>query len=113
MVFVFNNILYSDTMCIMLGEKSFIPKQEKPSVLYHASRNGIGIFEPRTDTARDENEGPKVFATPSRAMTSIFLVDCDDSWVSSGAMNDVPYIIISDEERYKSLDKGGTVYSLP
>jgi hypothetical protein len=98
----------------MLSEKSFAPKQEKPPVLFHASRNtAIEVFEPRAESTRDINEGPKVFATPSRAMAGIFLVDCDDSWVRSGSMDGVPYIIISDEERFKSLDTGGVIYSLP
>lgn len=98
----------------MPGEKSFTPKQEKPPILYHASRNTeIDVFEPRAEKTRDEHEGPKVFATPSRAMAGIFLVDCDDSWVSSGAMDGDPYIIISDEERYKRLDTGGVIYTLP
>ena len=98
----------------MPGEKSFTPKEEKPPILYHASRNSdIVVFEPRAEKTRDEQEGPKVFATPSRAMAGIFLVNCDDSWVKSGAMDDVPYIIISDEERYKRLDLGGVIYSLP
>lgn len=98
----------------MIGEKSFIPKPEKPPVLFHASRNkAIEVFEPRAEKTRDENEGLRVFATPSRAMAAIFLVDCDDSWVQSGAMNGIPYVIISDEERYRNLDKGGVIYSLP
>lgn len=98
----------------MDSENIFIPKPEKPQVLFHASRNSeIEVFEPRAEKVRDKNEGPKVFATPSRAMASIFLVPSDDSWVHSGVINDEPYIIISDEERFRSLDNGGTIYSLP
>jgi hypothetical protein len=98
----------------MFSEKNFTPKQEKPPVLYHASRNTeIEVFEPRAEKTRDLHEGPKVFATPSRAMAGIFLVDWDDSWVQSGDMEGVPYIIISDEARYKDLDTGGIIYSLP
>lgn len=98
----------------MESEKNFIPKPEKPPVLYHASRSGeIDIFEPRIGKRRDENEGAQVFATPSKAMATIFLVDTDDSWTQSGAMDDVPYIIISDRQRFESLDQGGYIYSLP
>ena len=98
----------------MESERNFIPKPEKPRVLFHASRNqNIGIFEPRAEKTRDENEGPRVFGTPSRAMASIFLVESDDSWVQSGAVDDLPYIIISDEKRFRSLDTGGVIYSLP
>jgi hypothetical protein len=98
----------------MESEKSFLSKPEKPPVLFHASRNAnIEKFEPRAEKVRDAEEGPRIFATPSRAMASIFLVDSDDSWVQSGAMDGVPYIIISDEERYRKLDVGGYIYSLP
>lgn len=89
-------------------------KLEKPSVLYHASRNpNITIFEPRTEKTRSINEGPRVFATPSRALATVFIVDTDDSWVGSGTVNGVPYILISDEARFRALDTGGTIYSLP
>jgi len=82
--------------------------------MFHASSNpDIETFEPRAEKTRDKNEGPKVFATPSRAMASIFLVETDDSWTQSGAMDGVPYIIISDEERFRNLDKGGVIYSVP
>lgn len=98
----------------MESERNFIPKPEKPPVLYHASKNaGIKTFEPRIGKRRDENEGAQVFATPSKAMATIFLVETDDSWTQSGAMDGVPYIIISDKERFTQLDTGGTIYSLP
>ena len=99
---------------IMESESQYIPKLEKPPVLFHATRNSdIEIFEPRSEKTRNEFEGPKVFGTPSRALAGIFLVESDDSWVQSGIMDEVPYIIISDEERYRNLDNGGAVYSLP
>jgi len=98
----------------MESERSFTPKPEKPTVLYHASRNkDIEKFEPRIGKRRDENEGAQIFATPSKAMAMMFLVDTDDSWTQSGTMDGVPYIIISDKERFTALDTGGTVYSLP
>ena len=98
----------------MESENKFTSKLEKPPVLFHASKNqNIEVFEPRAEKSRDINEGPLVFATPSRAMAAIFLVDTDDSWVQSGAQNNVPYIIISDEEKFRNLDTGGAVYSLP
>ena len=98
----------------MESERNFVPKLEKPPVLYHASKNAdIKTFEPRIGKRRDENEGAQVFATPSKAMATIFLVETDDSWTQSGAMDGVPYIIISDRERFTQLDTGGTIYSLP
>lgn len=98
----------------MESERNFIPKPEKPPVLYHASKSSsIEKFEPRIGKRRDENEGAQVFATPSKAMATIFLVETDDSWTQSGAMDGAPYIIISDRERFEKLDTGGTIYSLP
>lgn len=98
----------------MESERKFIPKPEKPPVLFHASRNqDIDVFEPRAGKVRDEHEGPVVFGTPSRAMASVFLVEYDQSWVDCGATSGTPYIIISDEERFRNLDKGGVIYSLP
>jgi hypothetical protein len=98
----------------MESERNFTQKPEKPSVLFHASRNpDINVFEPRAEKTRDENEGARVFATPNRAMAGIFLVESDDSWVQSGSMDNTPYIIISNKERYRTLDKGGFIYSLP
>lgn len=96
------------------SEHGSIPRPEKPSVLYHASKNpNISAFEPRLGKVRDENEGAQVFATPSKAMASIFMVETDDSWTQSGAIDGVPYIVISDKERFTQLDTGGTIYSLP
>lgn len=98
----------------MESETKFIPKPEKPAVLFHASSNPtIDVFEPRSKKTRDVNEGPRVFGTPSRALASVFLVDSDDSWVQSGTLDDDIYIIISDEERFRASDTGGVIYSLP
>lgn len=98
----------------MESERSYIPKPEKPSVLYHASSDlAVETFLPRSRKVRDPNEGPRIFATPSRAIASLFLVDSDDSWVQSGTRDGIPEIIISDEKRYRDLDKGGVVYQLP
>jgi hypothetical protein len=96
------------------SEGEYIPRYEKPSVLFHASRNtAIETFEPRAEKIRDVGEGPKVFATPSRAMAGAFLVESDDSWVAIGSVDGVPHIVISDEERFRHKDTGGVIYSLP
>jgi hypothetical protein len=87
---------------------------QKPTEFYHASPNGdIAEFVPLAESMRDPAEGPQVFATPSRAMATIFLVKTDDSWANSGSIDDVPYMIISDEARYRAADTGGYVYTLP
>jgi len=98
----------------MESERKFTPKFEKPPLLFHGSRNqNIDIFEPRQEKVRDENEGPRVFGTPSRAMASLFLVDVDTSWVDFGSADGIPYIFISDEERFRNIDKGGAIYTFP
>lgn len=87
---------------------------EKPDKLYHGSSNrSIEKFVPRSDKVRDASEGPRVFATPDKRMASIFIAGTDDSWTHSGAFNYVPYIIISDRERFERLDQGGAIYHLP
>ena len=87
---------------------------EKPSVLYHGSSNKeIERVEPSAKKVRDGAEGPKIFATPDKRMASVFIVGVDDSWENSGQHNGVPYMVISDRERFSALDHGGTIYHLP
>lgn len=86
----------------------------KPLLLYHASENrDIAEFIPQKRHVRDPNEGPVIFATPSRAVASIFMVPDDDSWGMSGLQSNVPYKIIGDSDRYRKLDHGGAIYHLP
>ena len=96
--------------------EEFNPKKEskeKPSFLYHASPNSnIEEFEPRNKTTRNKDEGPKIFATPSREVASIFLVPTDDSWAGSGNFGGAWYFFCNNEERFKKLDKGSTLYQL-
>ncbi len=87
---------------------------DKPSVFFHASQNrDITEFEPRMRKKRDPHEGPKVFATPSKSFATVFMVPTDSSWVASGLHNHVPYIVISDLNKFKELDHGGALYHLP
>lgn len=87
---------------------------EKPPVLYHASSNrNISEFETRGERTRDSLEAPSVFATPNKALASCFLVPSDDSWVHIGTKDDIPFIVISDKDRFLELDKGGAIYTVP
>lgn len=89
-------------------------ESRKPTVLFHGSQNrNIDVFEPRKITFRDENEGPIVFATPSKVYASCFVVPTNDSWVQIGAFNDTRYYICNDEKRFFETDLGGAIYSLP
>ena len=87
--------------------------ERKPEVLYHASSSqDIETLEVRGERTRDPDEKPSVFATPNKALASIFLVPTDDSWTHSGLVNDIPFIVISDKDRFIELDNGGSIYSV-
>lgn len=86
-----------------------------PTVLYHASPfDNIEEFDPSLNKKkRDQNEEPSLFATPDKSLATIFLTPTDDSWVSSGLHNNIPYMVISNRDRFLELDKGGVIYELP
>jgi len=87
---------------------------EKPARVYHGSANKeISRFEPRAKKVRDREEGPVVFATSDKRMASVFIVGMDDSWGNSGMHNGIPYVVISDRDRFTKLDQGGAIYHLP
>lgn len=92
------------------------PKEHK--YLYHASQNkNLETLEPRKVHARDPKEGPVVFASHDKAYVSCFLVRTDDSCskISKYGSDRHPtfhIMCISDEKRFKELDKGGAIYSL-
>ena len=86
--------------------------------LYHASqKKDIEILEPRAESVRDPNEGPVVFASHDKASVTCFLVPTDDSWskISQYRSNNHPTIYvmcISNERKFRELDKGGAIYYL-
>lgn len=85
----------------------------KPKFLYHASANkNIKLFEPRNENIRDPNEGPVIFASPSKIYCSMFIVRTDNSWAGLGKYNDTWYCAIADKDRFLALDKGGAIYKL-
>lgn len=91
---------------------------DKPERLYHASANrSIDTFVPKAEKVRDPNEGPRVFATSDKRMSTVFMAGTgdrtDDSWTRSGEYDGVPVIVISDKERFKKMDQGGAIYHLP
>jgi hypothetical protein len=86
---------------------------EKPAILYHASPiKNIDQLKPANETTRDENEGEVVFAGANLAEVSRFLVPVDDSWTLIATYKNIPTIVISDEHRFRELDKGGAIYRL-
>lgn len=87
-------------------------KKEKPKFLYHGSPNReIEEFEPRAETFRDIDEGPKIFATPDKAYASMFIVPVDDRWAQIATFEGVNCIVISDKERFEELDHGSSIYT--
>jgi hypothetical protein len=90
-------------------------------VVYHGSPNrNITTFEPRVEQVRDKNEGALIFATPSIQRASCYLFRWDDSWVNQSVdwnndnKADFQFnMVISDDKRFKKLDKGGAIYLLP
>jgi hypothetical protein len=86
--------------------------------LYHASHNrNIEVLEPRAETIRDPSEGPVVFASHDKQSVTCFLVPTDDSWAKisqyRGDKHPTIYVMcISDEKRFRELDKGGAIYHL-
>lgn len=90
------------------------PEILKPDLLYHASSDtGILEFEPRAESTRDPSEGPVVFATPSEAFASMFIVKTDDSWTKKSRFGKVFVTVIADRERFLQRDQGGSIYTLP
>ncbi len=87
---------------------------KKPDFLYHASSNSnTDVIEPKRNSFRDPGEGKVVFATSSKPYASMFLVRGHDDWTHKGRFNGVYYTVINDRERFKNLDKGGSIYFLP
>jgi hypothetical protein len=92
-------------------------EREKPPFLYHASPDkNIKKLEPRKLSDRNIDEGPKVFATPDKSFVSCFIARTDDTWTQIGVYNTGEKKIythcISDEKRFRELDKGGAIYTV-
>lgn len=83
----------------------------RPKVLYHGSQDiNIEEFEPRSRSFRDPSEGPVVFATPDKAIATMFIVPSNDTWTHSGTFGGVRYFVCSDRRKFEKLDTGGVVY---
>ena len=80
-----------------LGNAEGVYKSEKPPVLYIGTQNkGIKEFTARRGRYRDKDEGPVIFATPDKALASIFSVDDhNDSWMQFGYCEDILVLVIN------------------
>ena len=54
-----------------------------------------------------------MFASDDLASVTRFSVPADDSWTQISSFDGVHTMIISNEERFRLMDKGGAIYSLP
>jgi hypothetical protein len=93
-------------------------KTSKPILYHSSSRRNLEIIEPRVNSYRDKDEGPVVFASDDKIFVSCFLTRTSDSWaqISKYRITNQPTIYvhcISDEKRFRELDKGGAIYTLP
>lgn len=111
---------------ITLSYFGFYKKFENPCItpidaVYHGSVNrNIKIFEPRAEHVRDPDEGSVVFATPSVRIASCYLFRWDDSWVhqfiswnNNDKLDYEVFMVISDKERFRKEDSGGSIYLMP
>ena len=88
-------------------------KESPPKILYHGSSNpNLEEIKPNPST-RDPKEGKVVFGAKDLAFATMFLVPNDDTWTAKGRFLDKYFIIISDEKRFRELDKGGAIYAIP
>lgn len=87
---------------------------EKPKILYHGSSEiELGELRPHQRSFRDEHEGPLIFATPNKALATIFMAKEENSVRASGFMNDILYAVICrNREDFIAEDNGGAVYEL-
>ncbi|SRR5258706_2641299 len=86
---------------------------KRPKYLYHASENkDIEILEPRMQSVRDSEEGPVIFSTQDKALSTCFIVNTDSTWADMGRVNNTIYFVCNDEKRFRELDKGGAIYTL-
>ncbi len=88
---------------------------EKPKFLYHSSSNpSLEVFEPKVSGGSGEKYGSKVYATPDKALSSIFLCNVEKPW-SAGVYGNgvlvakIPYT----REEFIARDTGGAMYTLP
>ena len=88
--------------------------EKKPENFYHGSANkDIIELEPKQKSYRKKEEGELLFASPDIAGATLFLVRMFDNESRKGYEDGIYYFVISDKDKFRELDKGGTVYVLP
>lgn len=83
---------------------------KRPERLFHASqKRDLERIEPRNDSVRDPEEGPRVFATPDKRLATAFMTPLSET--SSGYIDGEPYLVALKDE-FLARDKGGSIYHL-
>jgi len=54
------------------------------------------------------NDSSDIF-TSSGAAHADFILAADDSWIQRGYLNDVPHIVIADQERFRSAEEAAAI----
>ncbi len=88
---------------------------KKPKVLYVAAQTkGIKELIPTKGNCRDKDEGAVIFATPDKALASIFLIkNHNDSWTNLGYFGETPCVVIKmDKDEFLEKDGGGSIYEV-
>ena len=88
---------------------------KKPKTLYVAAQTkGIKELVPIKGNYRDKNEGAVIFATPDKALASIFLIkNHNDSWTNLGYFGGILYVVIKmDRDEFLKKDRGGSIYEV-
>jgi len=90
-------------------------QKERPSILYHgSSTEGLEEVAPQQQNVRDKNEGARVFATPDKALATVFMAKGPNNIRMSGLINGVPYAVIPrNREEFLTDDHGGIIYEFP
>lgn len=93
----------------MESESNYNPDKERPKILYHATENSdLEKISALQRSYRDEQEGPKVFATPELQTAAFFI---SRKVKESGRFGETPYaVIVGDRDEFIETDQGGTVY---
>ena len=106
------NLRHPGTGLLDLHSHSLI----RPKILFHASQKGqIKEFEPREEKKRSADEPAQIFSSPSETVSSMFLVPTNNEFIKSGSYDhgETWVYIIGDWENFKTMDKGGYIYTLP
>jgi len=87
----------------------------KASIVYHGSKN-IELITIKSMGIKKQNsqDAPRLYASPSKAVASVFIVPWDDSWAYFGKFSqEEPYsFVCGDKNKFFEMDKGGAIYTL-